>query len=454
MSGVPCGEQCCNTKQCSLPLPTTACEDKVAQCYFGQDLSSHVVDIDREGAIYSSDSVDIGELFDSQCHADAECVDRQDTIPRADYAERMANMTCGFETNNSWVCAGKMQKQWYCGRCKAHAAIPCLVDNDVADRSADELCDGQHRPQLECRRHSGAAAGTGAPTAPTGSDAPLPSNQKDLPDSEKERQLYIGLIAGWVVVVVCCGVVCGMVMCRSKKPKTRDRGGGSIARGLLELVSPRTRGRHSDEAGSLEERAGLVDMVERGRGSDFDLIDFQSTGAVTAFSELSIGEKVGTGASGVVMRGHWRGTEVAVKRLNSMLSNEQAREFRDEIKLLIRLRHPQIIQFLGAAFHAPDWFVLTEFAERGSLDAVLADEQRIDLPWSRRVAMARDAAAGMDFLHQSQIIHRDLKSANLLVTADMRVKIGVSPLRNLPLTCEPFSERLLVIAGLRAVQEV
>lgn len=180
----------------------------------------------------------------------------------------------------------------------------------------------------------------------------------------------------------------------------------------------------------MEENSGLIDMVERGRGSDFDgesrldLIDFQSTGAVMAFSELTIGEKVGVGASGVVMKGNWRGTTVAVKRLNSMLSNEQARHFRDEIKLLIRLRHPQIIQFLGAAFHAPDWYVLTEFAERGSLDAALADEQRIGLPWYRRSAMARDAAAGMNFLHQSQIIHRDLKSANLLVTADMRVKIA------------------------------
>ena len=248
ISGEPCGSQCCNeAKHCSLPMPATACEDKQPQCYFGQDLSSHV-DRDStmhlEQAIYSSDSVDIGELFDSQCHADAECVDRQDTIPQAAYDRRMLNLTCDVESvrNDSWVCAGKTQKHWHCGRCEAHAAIPCLVDNDVLPWTAYELCDGQGKKEdgpFCTPRSAPAAAAAGA--APTGGLRHHDPTQQAFPPPPPERSFLAPMIAGWVVVAVCCVVVFSMFLCRSKKPKTRDRGGGSRARGLLELVSPRTR---------------------------------------------------------------------------------------------------------------------------------------------------------------------------------------------------------------------
>jgi sterile alpha motif and leucine zipper-containing kinase AZK len=140
------------------------------------------------------------------------------------------------------------------------------------------------------------------------------------------------------------------------------------------------------------------------------------------FGELSLGPKIGFGGSGTVLKGVWRGTPCAIKRLNFMLDKAAAARFRDEIKLLAALRHPKIIQFLGASFNSPDWYVVTEHAARGSLADVLRDHT-VSFPPSRLLEMAVDGASGLDFLHQSNVVHRDLKTANMLVMESWALKI-------------------------------
>jgi len=220
-------------------------------------------------------------------------------------------------------------------------------------------------------------------------------------------------------IVVLAAVLAGIIflnvwLCCRRKRAAHKAATRALTSGLLDLVTPETRNRHSFPRESSDCESG-------GWGPELShVVDFSSSGAVIPFSELSIGEKIGMGSSGAVMRASWRGTPCAVKRLNAALADQT---FCDEISLLRELRHPQIIQFLGASHQTPDWHIVTEFAERGSLEGVLQDG-RIDLPLLRRVDMARDAATGLNFLHLSGIIHRDLKSANLLVTADWRIKIG------------------------------
>ena len=87
-----------------------------------------------------------------------------------------------------------------------------------------------------------------------------------------------------------------------------------------------------------------------------------------------------------------------------------------------KLRHPQIVLFLGACLTPPHICILTEFLERGNLAEVLRDRK---LPWRTKVSMACYAAQGMNYLHQSKpkVVHRDLKSLNLLVDENYHVKV-------------------------------
>jgi serine/threonine protein kinase len=80
-----------------------------------------------------------------------------------------------------------------------------------------------------------------------------------------------------------------------------------------------------------------------------------------------------------------------------------------------KLRHPNIVPFLGACVE-PEFCLITEFMERGSLFDVLAKNP--DLPWYRKVSFCWDIAKGVLYLHTRNppIIHRDIKSLNILVS--------------------------------------
>jgi hypothetical protein len=144
--------------------------------------------------------------------------------------------------------------------------------------------------------------------------------------------------------------------------------------------------------------------------------------------DIDMGEnsRVGIGSYGEVFRGRWRGTEVAVKRfLDQQLSPQVTQEFRAEVAMMKRLRHPNIVLFMGAVPKPPNLSIVTEYMPRGSLFKLLhrsgkpPDERR-------RVRMAVDIAKGMHYLHccTPPIVHRDLKSPNILVNRDWSVKVA------------------------------
>ncbi|XP_010313901.1 serine/threonine-protein kinase EDR1 [Solanum lycopersicum] len=143
------------------------------------------------------------------------------------------------------------------------------------------------------------------------------------------------------------------------------------------------------------------------------------------FSELTVGTRVGIGFFGEVFRGKWNGTEVAIKVfLEQDLTAENMEDFCNEISILSRLRHPNVILFLGACANPPHLSMVTEYMEMGSLYHLIhVSGQKNRLSWKKKLNMLRDICRGLMCLHRMKIVHRDLKSANCLVNKRWTVKI-------------------------------
>ncbi|XWS66737.1 hypothetical protein CRYUN_Cryun05aG0226400 [Craigia yunnanensis] len=154
------------------------------------------------------------------------------------------------------------------------------------------------------------------------------------------------------------------------------------------------------------------------------------------WSDLVLRERIGSGSFGTVHRAEWNGSDVAVKILMEQdLHGERFKEFLSEVAIMKRLRHPNIVLFMGAVTKPPNLSIVTEYLSRGSLYRLLHKPSvREVLDERRRLSMAYDVAKGMNYLHRHNppIVHRDLKSPNLLVDKKYTVKVcdfGLSRLK-------------------------
>jgi serine/threonine protein kinase len=139
--------------------------------------------------------------------------------------------------------------------------------------------------------------------------------------------------------------------------------------------------------------------------------------------ELKLGQQIGEGCFGTVFRGHCRGQEVAIKKLHvTEFEQEVLEEFKKEVSILTHLRHPNIIQLLGACTTQGHLAIVTEFCDAGDLSNLI---QKVKLTYVQKCQMLRDVATAMNWLHESipPVIHRDLKPSNLLVDKDFKVKL-------------------------------
>merc|ERR1712166_1372815 len=98
------------------------------------------------------------------------------------------------------------------------------------------------------------------------------------------------------------------------------------------------------------------------------------------------------------------------------------KEFKREVSTLVKVRHPNLVLFVGACVDKGNVMIVTEYCFGGALFNLLHEQKKIDLSWSQRFKMIFDIAKGMNFLHTQEppILHRDLKSLNLLVTEPIK----------------------------------
>jgi hypothetical protein len=130
--------------------------------------------------------------------------------------------------------------------------------------------------------------------------------------------------------------------------------------------------------------------------------------------EIVIGEKIGAGGAAAVFQGKWRGMEVACKKI---LGSEEDESAQQEAKLLCNLRHKNILIFYGMAKQDGVTIIVTELCKKGSLHEVLTNKEKYDLPFYLRGKFIFQTAEALEYLHSNSVIHRDVKSSNLLVSS-------------------------------------
>ncbi|KAH8975457.1 hypothetical protein BDL97_01G158400 [Sphagnum fallax] len=144
---------------------------------------------------------------------------------------------------------------------------------------------------------------------------------------------------------------------------------------------------------------------------------------------LHMGPAFAQGAFGRLYKGTYNGEDVAVKILERPENNvekEMVMEaaFAKEVTMLATVKHQNVVRFIGACRKPLVWCIVTEYAKGGSVRSFLSKRQSRAVPLKLAVKQALDIARGMEYLHSLEIIHRDLKSDNLLIATDKSIKIA------------------------------
>ena len=141
--------------------------------------------------------------------------------------------------------------------------------------------------------------------------------------------------------------------------------------------------------------------------------------------DIHFGPRIGRGAYGEVFKCVYRETDVAVKLfIDQDFSDKVLEAFRKEVDILKKLRHPNILHFMGYCTVPPHMCIVTEYEKNGSLFKLL-HRTKAQLDEGQKLNIALEIAIGMHYLHTSKppIVHGDLKSPNLLLGNRLHVKI-------------------------------
>ncbi|XP_010668063.1 cysteine-rich receptor-like protein kinase 10 [Beta vulgaris subsp. vulgaris] len=233
--------------------------------------------------------------------------------------------------------------------------------------------------------------------APPPQPLPLPPGQSPTSDSAHSESristtVIIAIVVPVVVILVALIVIC---VCCAKYKKTKTY----------------------DPVAKSGEDFTTIESLQ------YDLATLKS-----ATSNFSDENKLGEGGFGSVYKGTLsNGREIAVKRL-SMNSSQGIQEFKNEVLLVAKLQHRNLVRLFGFCLEGEEKLLVYEYVPNKSLDKILFDPVNQSLlDWGTRYQIIEGIARGMLYLHhdsQLRIIHRDLKASNVLLDADMKAKIA------------------------------
>uniref|UniRef100_A0A8C3A6X5 RAF proto-oncogene serine/threonine-protein kinase n=1 Tax=Cyclopterus lumpus TaxID=8103 RepID=A0A8C3A6X5_CYCLU len=211
------------------------------------------------------------------------------------------------------------------------------------------------------------------------------------------------------------------VDCSMIEDAMRDHDSGKCWRGSSPSQSPTGWSQSKAPPPSQRERAPSFNTQEKNKIRPRDKRDSSYYWEIEA-SEVYLNSRIGSGSFGTVYKGKWHG-DVAVKILKvTNPTPEQFQAFRNEVAVLRKTRHVNILLFMGY-MTKDNLAIVTQWCEGSSLYQhihVLETNFKI----IQLIDIARQTAQGMDYLHAKNIIHRDMKSNNIFLHEGLTVKIG------------------------------
>ncbi|XP_043687785.1 putative receptor-like protein kinase At4g00960 [Telopea speciosissima] len=190
----------------------------------------------------------------------------------------------------------------------------------------------------------------------------------------------------------------------------------------LHIRKPKDKADEWPRAGSSVSCEGEDDIITK-KSLQFDFDEIRA-----ATNNFSNENKLGKGGFGAVYKGELsNGQVVAVKRL-SRNSGQGDTEFKNEIILVAKLQHRNLVRLLGFCLEGEEKLIIYEFMPNTSLDRFIFDpdkDEKID--WEMRYRIIEGIARGLLYLHQDsrlKIIHRDIKASNILLDEEMNPKIA------------------------------
>ncbi|XP_012830070.1 PREDICTED: G-type lectin S-receptor-like serine/threonine-protein kinase At4g03230 isoform X1 [Erythranthe guttata] len=230
--------------------------------------------------------------------------------------------------------------------------------------------------------------------------------------TKKSRRIYVIVVTilGGVVLALCCIYI---LYRRKMKAKGRENRGRTDRLMLF-----------SNES---ERQVNDLMMHENNQGS-IDVPFYNLDVILSATDNFSDANMLGRGGFGPVYKGKFPGgSEIAVKRLSSF-SGQGIEEFRNEVILIAKLQHRNLVRLLGYCITEKEKILLYEYMPNRSLDAFIFDQNNcLLLDWNQRFNIILGIARGLLYLHQDsrlRIIHRDMKTSNILLDEDMNPKIS------------------------------
>ncbi|XP_027348568.1 G-type lectin S-receptor-like serine/threonine-protein kinase At4g03230 isoform X4 [Abrus precatorius] len=247
-----------------------------------------------------------------------------------------------------------------------------------------------------------------------------PNSTSEEPSRKGSPKSLLSLILGTTltgVVTLACIIVFAYA-CRRK-----------IALGLMKDREHirRNRGRFYDSERHVKDLIGREALEEKdNEGVEVPYFDFESI--LEATNHFSNANKIGKGGYGQVYKGKLQcGEDIAVKRL-SVVSSQGLQEFKNEVVLIAKLQHRNLVRLRGYCIKEDEKILLYEYMPNRSLDSFIFDSTKsVLLDWPMRFDIILGVARGLLYLHQDsrlRVIHRDLKTSNILLDVEMQPKIS------------------------------
>ena len=149
----------------------------------------------------------------------------------------------------------------------------------------------------------------------------------------------------------------------------------------------------------------------------------QTTLAEINVNELTLGPKINQGGFSIIVRGKWRGTNCVVKKIfDPVITDDLMDEFTNEVAMQAKVRHPNIVLMMAYCLTPPNLFQVFEPVSKGSLYEIMhKNKEKLEIRTKKSILL--QTAETLDFLHKCKIVHRDIKSHNVLLDNNYNVKL-------------------------------